>query len=313
MAQSDIEVTRTVEYEGNVRLALQQTTTKVAHMAQQGSHTGPKAELEDIFGTAAPQTKDTRFGPMKTSDAGQTRRWLAKPRQRYYRRLIDNDDQLSTKIDIKGPYTMQGAATLKRIRDEAWLLGYYGTALTGEDGSTGVAFKSANIVGVSEGSGGTGLSIEKIMAGLELLRGYHVDLEMEKPVLLVTAKQITNLLKQLEVTSKDYNKADGEALQKGIVREFLGCIMVPMEYGNATSFPLAASLTVDGSGYRRVPMFVPSGMHIGVWQELQADISQMKDLEGLPWQIFAGTIVGGTRMDEDKCLQLLCAEPGTLS
>lgn len=307
MGMSAVETTRTVAYEANVGMQLQQSTSKIAQYAAQGSHVGPKVQLEDLFGAAVAQDKDTRHGPTKTSDVGIERRWLAKPKERYFNIYIDNDDMLETKIDLKGPYTMAGAATIQRIKDEAWLLGYFGNAITGEEGATSVAFKAANVLAVAAGGGGNGLTIEKIMAGMERLRGLHVDLDAEKPIIPVTSKQITDLLKQIEITSKDYNPRDKQALQEGIVREIMGCLFVPLEYGNAGSFPKAAPLTVDGSGYRRVPMFVPSGMHVGTWQGLRAKVNERPDME-YAWQIFAGATVGATRMNEDKCLQLLCEE-----
>lgn len=307
MGMSAVETLRTTTYEGNVGLALQQTQSKIAGFAQQGSHTGPKVELEDLFGVADAQDNDVRHGDTKTSDASQVRRWLAKPRERYYNRYIDNDDQLETKIDIKGGYTMQGAATLARVKDEAFLLGYYGSAITGEEGATSVPFKSANVLAVAAGGGGNGLTIEKIMAGLETMRGNNVDLEAEKPIIPVTAKQITDLLKQIEITSKDYNPLDKAALQAGIVREILGCLFVPLEFGNSTSFPKSASLTLDGAGKRLVPMYVPSGMHVGTWQDHRGFVVQRPDKQ-FCWQVFAGRTVGATRMDEDKCLLLTCEE-----
>lgn len=309
MPESDIEVTQTVTYEGNVRLALQQRDSKMGpFIASKGNHTGPKVEVEDVFGQATRQKKTTRTGPWQTSDIDQKRRWLAKPVLDYFHKFIDMDDQLSTKIDIKGPYTMAGAAAVNRARDEAFFTGYYSTAITGKEGTTSVPFKAANVLPVNAGGGGSGLTIEKIMAGREVLGGYHVDLETEKPIIPVTAKQVTDLLKQIEIQSTDYNPKDKTALQQGYVREFLGCIFVPIEFGNVGSFPDAAPLTVDGSGYRRVPMFVPSGVHQGTWLELMAKISQRDDLEGFPWQIVCGTEVAVTRLEEDKCLQLLCEE-----
>ncbi len=307
MPMSSVETTRTVTYEANVGLQLQQTQPKIAGFAQQDDHTGPKVQLEDLFGAATPQDKDTRHGQTKTSDVDIARRWLAKPRERYFNIYVDNDDQLETKIDLKGPYTMTGAATIQRIKDEAWLLGFYGNAITGEEGATVVPFKAANVLPVTAGGGGNGLTIEKIMVGLERLRAAHVDLDAEKPVIPVTSKQITDLLQQIEITSKDYNPRDKQALQEGIVREILGCIFVPLEYGNVGSFPKAAPLTVDGNGHRRVPMFMPSGMHVGTWQALRAHVGQRWDMEGA-WQIFAGVTCGATRLQEDKCLQLLCQE-----
>lgn len=315
MAESNIEVTRTVTYQGNVELSLQQKTTKVAHLAQQFSMTGKKVEIEDQFGPAQAQTKDTRHGPTKFSDVANYRRWLAKPNERYFAKLVDNDDELNTRIDIKGPYTQTGAATVNRVSDEAWFKGYYDTNLTGEEGATNTSFTAGNVSATNYLSAGTGLTVEKIMWGREKLGTNLVDLDEEKAIVIITAKQVTDLLQQVEITSRDYNLLKDMAMQTGMVREILGCLFVNCEYGNTTSFPVitggtsngSSDLTMDGSGYRRVPMFVQSGMAVNTWQHLRASVDKRADLQG-DWQIFAGRTVGACRVMEEKCLQLKCLE-----
>lgn len=307
MSMNSVETTRTVTYQANVTLALQQRSTKIAHLAQQSSLTGKKVELEDQFGTTSKQRKDSRFGPTKTSTLDIKRRWLPKPREFYFNHYIDNDDTLETSIDLKGPYTMSGAATLQRGSDEEWLLGYYGSNLTGEDGSTSTPFSASNVLAVGTGGGGTGLTVEKLIAAREKLAVNLVDLELERPIVVITAKQQSDLLKQIELQSRDYNPRDRAVLQEGKVTSFMGFDFIEMEYGNATSFPEAAALTVDGSGYRRVPCFVPSGMALNTWQANRSFVVQRPDME-FCWQIFAGRTAGACRMMEEKCLQLLCEE-----
>lgn len=316
MAESAVETTYTVEYQGAMALSLQQTVSKLAMYAQTSNHVGPKAELEDQFGAAQAQEADTRHGPTKSSDVAINRRWLAKPKERYFNKYLDNDDEMSSKVDIKGAYTKLGTATVNRVKDEAFLLGFYGSNLTGEDGSTSTPFASGNVSAVNYASAGTGLTVEKIMWGREKLTANLADLEVEKPVVLVTAKQITDLLKQVQVTSRDYNPLQQLALQTGTVQEILGCIFVSIEYGNAVSFPKligsggagsATDQTVDGSGNRRVPMFVPSGMHIGTWQDMRAFVNTRPDLQYC-WQVFCGRTVAACRMMEEKNIQLLCTE-----
>lgn len=307
MSMNSVETTRTSTYQGNVALQLQQLGTKIAHYAQQSTQTGKKIELEDQFGVTSKQRKDSRFGPTKTSTLDISRRWMAKPREFYFNHYIDNDDTLETQIDLKGPYTMSGAATIARGKDEEWLLGYYGTALTGEEGATSTPFTAGNVLAVGVGGGGNGLTVEKLIAAREKLATNLVDLERERPIIIVTAKQQSDLLKQMELQSSDYNPQDRAVLQAGKVISFMGFDFVEMEYGNSTSFPEAYSLTVDGSGYRRVPCFVPSGMAVNTWQANRSFVVQRPDLE-FAWQIFAGATVGACRMMENKCLQLLCEE-----
>jgi len=136
-----------------------------------------------------------------------------------------------------------------------------------------------------------------------------VDLEDEMPIIIVTAKQVTDLLKINEVTSRDYNPMVTQALQNGKVAEFLGFRFLPAEIGNATNrgYGTAAALTVDGSGYRRVPVFVPSGMHWGTWEEFYGRVEERAD-KNYSWQIYGETCGAATRTNEDKCFQMLCLE-----
>ena len=63
-----------------------------------------------------------------------------------------------------------------------------------------------------------------------------------------------------------------------------------------------------GSNLRQVPCFVKSGMHLGIWQDVQIDISQRKDLSSQPYQIYAKVSMGATRTEPGKVLQILCAD-----
>lgn len=307
MAMNSVETLRTVSYSANVALALQVSTSKLAHRAQQFSMTGKKVELEDQFGQTSKQRKDTRFGPTKVSTLGISRRWMAKPREFYFNHLIDNDDTLETAIDVKGGYTASGARTIIRGTEEEWLLGFYGTNLTGEDGSTSTPFSAGNVLPVTTGGAGAGLTLEKLIAAREKLAANLVDLEAEKPIVVITAKQQSDLLKQVKLQSSDYNPQDRAVLQEGKVISFMGFEFIEMEYGNAVAFPESAPLSLDGAGDRRVPVFVPSGMAVNTWQSNRSFVVQRPDLE-FAWQVFAGRTLGACRMMEEKCLQIMCTE-----
>jgi hypothetical protein len=67
-------------------------------------------------------------------------------------------------------------------------------------------------------------------------------------------------------------------------------------------------LDTDGSSYRRIPVFAKSGMHLGMWNDVSGDVSQRKDLQGLPWQIYAYGTFGATRLEENKIIEIKCAE-----
>jgi hypothetical protein len=129
-----------------------------------------------------------------------------------------------------------------------------------------VPFKAGNIVAANQDEGGNaGITLNKLIYMRALMASQFVDLEAEMPVMLVNSKQQKDLLKIVQVQSKDYN-GDKQVLQSGNVLEFMGFKFVPCEFGNQKAFPLAFGLSDAGGGIRKVPCFVPSGMHWGTWR-----------------------------------------------
>jgi len=54
-----------------------------------------------------------------------------------------------------------------------------------------------------------------------------------------------------------------------------------------------------------VPVWAKSGMHLGVWGDIQTSISQRHDLQGEPWQAYVKMTMGATRLEEDKIVKIL--------
>jgi hypothetical protein len=48
-------------------------------------------------------------------------------------------------------------------------------------------------------------------------------------------------------------------------------------------------------------------MCLGVWNETSADVSQRKDLAGLPWQVYVFGTYGATRKEAKKIVRIDCA------
>jgi hypothetical protein len=70
---------------------------------------------------------------------------------------------------------------------------------------------------------------------------------------------------------------------------------------------LTATATDDQAGSsRQVPVFVKSGMHLGIWNDISTDIAQRKDLQGWPWQAYVYMTAGATRIEEKKIVKIWC-------
>lgn len=303
-----VTATQITTYKNNVEMALQQVESKLAPYAMQESASGKTQELTNLIGPVAGNEATERHGDTKYVNTPHDRRWLAKLPEYYYADMVDTEDRLKAGIDITGAYVKAGAATIKRGWDERFLQGFYGTALTGETGATQVAFPAGNICPVDLGAAGpTGLNMAKLRWAKRRLLANLVDTDMEEMFIGVTSVQYDNLLNEVQVISKDFTSADRKVIESGNLPTILGFNFIQCEYGNATSFPRAASLTVDGSGYRRVPVWTKSGMALGIWQAMNAYIDRLPSKQQSV-QVYAGTTVSASRTQEGKCLQLLCLE-----
>jgi hypothetical protein len=49
-------------------------------------------------------------------------------------------------------------------------------------------------------------------------------------------------------------------------------------------------------------------MHFGMWNDVTTDITQRKDLQGLPWQAYVYMTAGATRIEENKVVRIWARE-----
>jgi hypothetical protein len=49
-------------------------------------------------------------------------------------------------------------------------------------------------------------------------------------------------------------------------------------------------------------------MRGAIWQDVTTDIRQRTDLVGYPWQVSVEQMIGATRLQEYKCVQINSAE-----
>lgn len=306
---SDIEVTRTVEYSLGVDHQMrEQPGTLRPLVGSEETYSDKKAQIEDRFQRLKAREKTERNGDTVNTDLSAERRWIVKPRTQNVAPLIDRDDAISTKLDLNSPAAKETADAIRTAQDDRWVQGYYGSAYTGEDGATLVPFKAANIMAVNYGeAGASGITLNKLIGMKKLMRQRRVNLKKERPICLYTAEQLEDLLKISQIQSRDFNPLATQALQNGEVTYFMGFDFVPMELGDEEALPLSSDLTVDGDGYRLLPFFVKSGLHWGNWTDFWGKISDRGD-KNHSMQIYGETCGTATRLDEDKCFLMRCAE-----
>jgi len=281
------------QFATTVQLLLQQKGSKLRPYVMEGSHVGKQASPVDQIGKVEAQLVTTRFGQMGRVDAAVDRRWVF-PSDYDLPQLIDSFDKLKMIVDPKSSYALNATYAFGRAIDNVLISAFFGTNKTGESAGTSTTFTAGNIVAVGFGAAASvGMTVAKLREGKRLLMGYEVDLDNDPISCAINANLHDDLLSEAQIISTDFNERP--VLVDGRVTQFVGVNLVHCE-----------RLTNNGSSDRQAPMWAKSGFYLGVWQDMITDISQRKDLQALPWQIYAMASFGATRLEENKCISIVC-------
>jgi len=55
-----------------------------------------------------------------------------------------------------------------------------------------------------------------------------------------------------------------------------------------------------GTNEVNVPVWAKSGMYLGIWNDINSDISRRNDIRGIPFQSYVTLTCGATRLEENK-------------
>ena len=282
------------QFATNIALLLQQKGSRLRGHVTEGTYIGKQASPVDQIGAVIAQKVVSKFAAMGRVDAAVDRRWVL-PQDYDLPQLIDSFDRLRMLNDPKSAYVQNAMYAMGRAMDDEIITAFFGTNKTGETASTSTTFPSANQVAVNFGAAAnTGLTVAKLREAKRLLMTYQVDIDNDPVAAVVKAKQHDNLLAEAQIISTDFNQMP--VMVEGKVERFLGITIIYCE-----------RLAADGSGYDRIPVFAKSGMHLGLWNDIATDVSQRKDLQSLPWQVYATGTFGGTRLEENRVTEIKCA------
>lgn len=289
---------------------IEQFTTNVAHLLQiqggkmrplvtEASYSGESAVVVDQYGAVEMQEITSRFQPMGRVDAAVDRRWVY-PVDYSLPQMVDTFDKLRLMVDPQGPLAQAAIKAAARKMDEIIFDAFFADAKTGKSGGTTEAFDTTNhrvdaAVGAAADSG---LNVDKILQGIRILEDNDVDTEAEMPILAITPKQHENLKRQTQVINSDYFTKGGAPIlaADGRVTQFAGCRIV------------TSRLVPSNASYRLCPLWVPSGMHLGIWSDVKARVDSRADIEGVPYQLYTTLTAGATRLEAGRVIQIECTE-----
>lgn len=277
------------QYSTNVQLLLQQQGSKLRNAVTLGSYTGKAASPVDQIGKVEMQSVTSRFSPMGRVDAPTDRRWVY-PSDFDLPQLIDSFDKLRLITDPKSSYVRNAVMAAGRQFDRLICSAFTGTAKTGEAGGTSTSFTAANEVDVAVGGANSKLNVAKLREVKRLMMANYVDFDMEEAYVGITAADHDALLGEIQITNADYN--GGQAvLRDGKIMEFMGFKFIHCEL---------IETVLSGTNEVTLPVWVKSGMHLGVWNDIENSVDQRADLQGRPWQLYTIMTAGATRLEENK-------------
>jgi hypothetical protein len=283
------------QYTTNVQMLLQQKGSKLRNTVSAGSYVGKAAKAVEQIGPVNAQKRTIRHADTPLISTPADARWVF-PSDYEWADLIDDQDKLRMLIDPQSAYAQNGAYALGRAMDDEIVGAFFGTAKTGENGSTDTVFATASqtvLQGVGS-TGATGLNIAKLREAKRILMANEVDIDNEQLFVVITAQQHDDLLNEAQAISLDYNTRP--VLVDGKITAFMGFNFVHCE-----------RLPVDGDTYRRVPAYAKSGMHLGMYNDINTQISTRDD-KGYATQVYVKGTFGATRTEEKKVVEIKCAE-----
>ena len=272
----------------NITTLLQIKGSKLRPYVTEGHYTGEKAAVVDQVGSVEMQEVTGRFEPKTRTDAAVDRRWVS-PSDFDITQSIDSFDKLRLLTDPESTYVQNAVMAAGRKIDRLIISAFQGTALTGKQGGTSTVFTAANEVDVAIGGANSRLNVDKLLDVREKMGANHVDFDTDEVFCGLTAKDESELLRQIQITSNQFN-GNSFVLKEGRVDRFLGIGFVRCE---------AIEAGAAGTNEVNVPVWVKRGMHLGMWNDISTSIYKNMQLKGEPWESYVFMTAGATRTEEN--------------
>jgi hypothetical protein len=164
-----------------------------------------------------------------------------------------------------------------------------GTALTGEDGTTSTAFPAGQTATTTAG----GLTVAKLREAMQLLIAAEVDVDNEPLFCAIGAQQHDDLLGETQAVSLDYTNKP--VLVDGRIKSFMG-----FNFIDSQRLPLSTT-------NRTAICWAKSGLHLGIWNDIEVKISERDD-KSYATQVYVKGTFGATRTQEEKVVAITCSE-----
>lgn len=293
-------------YQENVQLQVQQRTAVFeGTFTELQNVRGKEMQAVEFVGKEEADLDYPEDGPTPNKPSNHEAVFV-RPRRITWGKSIPSSTTIKAAVDYQSPYMQTGALAVARARRKIMQQAILGARLMKQD-ETGaiatVAFDYANRTvakdyqGPGVATADAGLSVKKLIKGLELLGITELDIDVEDIHVAMTMKQNTDLYNDITVINKFYR--DRAQLEDKLVRNILGI-----------NIHIWNTLPVDSytaTGARELPMWTKSGMYCGDAMPITTMLERNPAMQYQPHGFIENWFTA-TRSEDEKVARILCVE-----
>jgi hypothetical protein len=229
--------------------------------------------------------------------------------------LCDSTDKLKVIHQPTSEYAKTNAMAAGRKIDDIIIAAALGSAYGDKEGNTAIPLPNSQKLACFDGTTTTG--VEMNIETLIRLRGKFWENESDdEPIyLVVTGRQLEDLLNEEKLTSSDY--ASVKALVRGEINSFMGFEFIrsqrlPRLAANATYTVTngtvgAGTGTVTAATSRRCFSYQGSAILLAIGEDSFSRI-QEESTKNYSWSVYFRMVMGATRLEEERVVELICNE-----
>jgi len=286
----------TTEFSTNWIHRTQQMKPRLAAFVEDDNYAGERKRYDRLFKQNS-RERTERKAATTITDPGTDSRWAVR-RSFDLGNLLDQDDakNLGALVLPTSDYVKSHAAAYNRDCDDVAWMAALDTVITGFQAENNDALPSTQKIAAGAGPG-TGLTLDKLLLANEILEGADLEDEAER-VMVVSPRQLTNLLNSVEIKSADYNTV--RALAHGSIDTFMGFKFVKNT---------RLRKTTDGTYLRTCVAWVKGA--IKVMKGTQMSKIDLRPDKSYATQVYSSWNLGACRIYDEGVVQIDCYEPPT--
>ena len=295
-------------YADNVKMVAQQKRNKLRETITVAEASGEAQSVADLVGSVEAQENTSRQRRNIENPPSLSRRWVVFPDELESGQYLDKEEKLQKAMDPTSVYVRTHTVAVERgIGDKILGVKYVskgnfelrdggvlGAAVDGKSpGSAKIALPGKCYTQAA----GSGLILDKLMAGKERLNGDDFGLEDDDEMhCAIGVKQVTNLLNMARGNDENLNLLEQMALKTGTPTTLLGI-----------TWHVTNRLPLDTNGDRMCPLWTKNNIVMGVWQDTVGEMWNDTSAKNTPYA-HVGAFVDVVRAEDDGVHVFLCDE-----